>query len=180
MRIKIIIALVFIFSALTSFSQIKKLKLKNCVVIGQFDKPEDRFTIESALTGLFNEYNIKTTPSVNYVRTGESPTVLAGDSLTNLLKEKGFDTYVIVSVRGYDRSFKPSKVKYSFKEKLDQGTLREIYRSAAVAVIFEFAFYRGGEMVAIDQVKCSNISDRESTMKRFIRKTDSRILKVWR
>lgn len=180
MKIKLIVVLVFMFSALTSFSQIKKLKLKNCVVIGQFDKPEDRFTIESALTGLLNEYNIKTTPSVNYVKTGESPTVLAEDSLLNLLKEKGYDTYVIVSVRGYDRSYKPSKVKYTFKEKLDQGTLREIYRNAAVNVTFEFAFYRDGIMVAIDQVKCSNISDRESTMKRFIKRTDSRILKVWR
>ncbi|MCO5261066.1 MAG: hypothetical protein M9916_13085 [Crocinitomicaceae bacterium] len=175
----LIIVCLFVFTT-NSFAQLKNLKLKNCVVVGQFDKPEDRFTIESAVTGILNEYNIKTTPSVNYVKTGGNATVLAEDSLSNILKEKGFDTYVIISVRGYDRKFKPSKVKYTFKEKLDQGTLREIYRTGAVNVSFEFAFYRNNELVATDIIKCGNISDRTSTMKRFNKKTIARVDKAWR
>lgn len=175
----IIILLLSVFS-FGSVAQLSNLKLRNVVVVGQFDKYEERFTIESTLTSLLNDYNIKTTPSVNYVNAGESSTVLSGDSLTNVLKEKGFDTYVIVSVRGYDRKYKVSQIKYTFAEKLDQGTLREIYRNAAVSVTFEFAFYRNGELVAIDQVKCSNISDRESVLKRFRNKTEKRIAKKWR
>lgn len=177
---KYAVILLFSLLSVTSFAQLKNLKLKNVVVVGQFDKPEDRFTIESTLTSLLNEYNVKATPSVNYIRSGESSTVLAGDSLSTLLKEKGFDTYVIVSVRGYDRKYKPSEIKYPFIEKLDQGTLREIYRNAAVSVTFEFAFYRNGEFIAIDQVKCNNISDRDSVMKRFTKNVDKRIYKNWR
>ncbi|MEZ4890847.1 MAG: hypothetical protein R2779_09960 [Crocinitomicaceae bacterium] len=179
---KLKFSLLFLFAALVvgAQAQVKNLKLTNCVVVGQFDKPEDRFTIESAVTSLLNEYNVKTTPSVNYVKTGEDASILASDSLQNLLKEKGFDTYVIVSVRGYDRTFKPSKVKYPLAEKLDQGTLREIYRNGAVNVSFEFAFYRNKELVATDIVKCTNISNRESTMKRFNKNVDSRIEKKWR
>ena len=170
----------FLFLATLSFAQVKNVKLTNCVVIGQFDKPEDRFTIESTTAGVFSANGIKTTPSVNYVKTGGSSSVLAEDSLKSLLKENGFDTYVIVSVRGYDRTFKPSKVKYPLAEKLDQGTLREIYRNGAVNVSFEFAFYRNKELVATDIVKCTNISNRESTMKRFNKNVDSRIEKKWR
>lgn len=177
---KSIVIILFSFLSLNAFSQLKTLKLRNAVVVGQFDKYEDRFTIESTLTSLLSDYNIKTTPSVNYVKAGESSVVLAGDSLMNVLKEKGFDTYVIVSVRGYDRKYKISEMKYPFSEKLDQGTLREIYRNAAVSVTFEFAFYRNGELVAIDQVKCNNISDRESVLKRFRNKTEKRVAKRWR
>ncbi len=173
------VIVLFLLISLSSFSQLSNLKLKNVVVVGQFDKIEERFTIESTLVTLLNDFNIKTTPSVNYVKSGESSAVLAGDSLTNVLKEKGFDTYVIVSVRGYDRKYKTSEIKYPFAEKLDQGTLREIYRNAAVSVTFEFAFYRNGEMVAIDQIRCNNISDRESTLKRFVKKAASRIESKW-
>lgn len=169
----------FLLISVSSFSQLSNLKLKNVVVVGQFDKIEERFTIESTLVTLLNDFNVKTTPSVNYVKSGESSAVLAGDSLMNVLKEKGFDTYVIVSVRGYDRGYKISQIKYPFSEKLDQGTLREIYRNAAVSVTFEFAFYRNGEQVAIDQIKCSNVSDRESTLKRFVKKAAQRIESKW-
>lgn len=171
---------IFLITTLGAFTQVKNIQVKNLVVIGQFDKYEDRFTIESALTNLLNDYGIKTTPSVNYVKSGESSTILAGDSLQQLLAAKGFDTYVVVSVRGYDRKYKLSELKYPFNEKLDQGTLREIYRNAAVSVTFEFAFYRNGEFLGYDQVKCNNISDRESTIKKFVKKTEKKVLKNWR
>ena len=112
MKTRILFGLLFLLISLSSFSQLSNLKLKNVVVVGQFDKIEERFTIESTLVTLLNDFNIKTTPSVNYVKSGESSAVLAGDSLTNVLKEKGFDTYVIVSVRGYDRKYKTSEIKF--------------------------------------------------------------------
>jgi len=173
--------LIFLFSlfTITSFSQVKGMKLKNAVVVGQFDKIEDRFTIESTVVSILTDYKLKTTPSVNYVRSGESPAVLAGDSLQTLLKEKGFDTYIIVSVRGYDRKYKVSELRPTFLEKLEQGTLREIYRNAAVSVTFEFAFYRDGNLIGIDQINCGNISDRESTMKRFVKQFVKRVEKKW-
>lgn len=170
----------FLFLATLSFAQVKNVKLTNCVVIGQFDKPEDRFTIESTTAGVFSANGIKTTPSVNYVKTGGSSSVLAEDSLKSLLKENGFDTYVIVSVRGYDRSFKPSKTNYTFLEKLDQGTLREIYRNAAVSVSFEFSFYRNNEFLGADIIRCTNISNRDTVLKRYVNKLEKKVQKKWR
>lgn len=173
--------LILLFTLITaaSFSQVKGLKLRNAVIVGQFDKVEDRFTIESTVVSILSDFKVKTTPSVNYVRAGESPSVLVGDSLNAILKEKGFDTYIIVSVRGYDRKYKVSQLRPTFQEKLDQGTLREIYRNAAVSVTFEFAFYRDGNLVGIDQFTCGNISDRESTMKRFVKQLVKRVEKKW-
>ncbi|HLU86966.1 MAG TPA: hypothetical protein VKZ44_04360 [Taishania sp.] len=175
-----IIGIIMLLTTLTTFGQLSNLKLKNVVVIGQFDKNEDRYTIESTMTSILKDFNIPSTPSVNYVKTGQSTQVLLSDSVQAILKEKGFDTYVVVSVRGYDRKYNVSTQRLTLKEKLEQGTIREIYRNAAVSVTFEFAFYRNGELVAIDHVKCSNISDRESTLKRFVNNVQKRILKKWR
>jgi len=162
------------------WSQTHKLKLTNVVVIGQFDKIEDRFTIESTLTRLFKEASINAVPSLNYVKTGENIRVLHSDSVRELLAGQGYDMYLIASVRGYDRRYKPSQRNATFSEKLEEGTLREIFIKSIVSVTFEFAFYKNNELISITNLRCSNISDRESVMKRFVKKTKKHIHRYWK
>ena len=154
---KNLILIAFVLTSAISFGQNKRLKLENAVVIGQFDKADERYTMEAFMTELLTEYKLKTTPSLNYVKNGENTEVLLQDSLKNLLTEKGFDTYLVVGVRGYDRSFKPTNFKISMNEKLDQGTLREIYRPGAVSVTFEFSFFRNNELVRVDFFGVGNV-----------------------
>ena len=177
---KSILTILFFSVSLPMMAQLENLKLSNAVVIGQMDNPEERYALEGAMASLLSDNGVTATPSLNYIKAGGDARELASDSLMNLLKQKGFDTYVIVSVRGYDRKFKPSERKDSLVEKLGQTSLHEIYRLDAVSVSFEFTFYRNGEYVATDIVKCGNISDRESVLKRFRKKVAKRIYKKWR
>lgn len=178
---KVVITLAILSISLVGFGQKKaKIDLTNALVVGQMDKPQERYALEGHLAQLLTQYNVKAAPSLNYVKVGGDSGVLLEDSITSLLKAQGFDTYLIVSVRGYDRRFKPSTRKDSLAEKLSQGSLYEIYRQDAVSVTFEFTFYRNGEYVATDVVKLGNISDRESVLKRFNKKVGKRIYKRWK
>ncbi len=164
----------------TTFGQNKPVKLKNAIVIGQFDKAEERYTMEAFISEILIENHIKATPSVNYLRNGESPTLLLQDSLRTVFAEKQFDTYMVIGVRGYDRTFRPVNYAVSLQEKLDQGTLREIYRQGAVSVTFEFSFFRNNELVRVDYYKVGNISDKESTLKKLRKKLPKFINSTWR
>lgn len=177
---KKIILFTFICLSAFSFGQNKPLKLTNTVVIGQFDKVEERYTMEAFIAELLTEYNIKATPSVNYLKNGEQIVDILKDSLQVVLKDKGFDTYLVVGVRGYDRSFKPVNYRLDLKEKLEQGTLREIYRQGAVSVTFEFSFFRNNELVRIDYYKVGNISDKETTLKKLRKKLPSIMSSNWK
>jgi len=160
-------------------AQKKTSSLKSVVVIGQFDKIQDRFTIESSITRMFVDHNIKAVPSLNYLKTGEDAVLIAGDSLQKMFAQQGYDTYVVVSVRGYDRKYQPSTAKLTLKEKLEQGTLREIYINGSVSVTFEFAFYKNQEQITIKHIRCTNISDRASVLKRLTKKMEKTLKKSW-
>lgn len=154
------------------------VQLKNALIIGQMDKPEDRYSAEINLVELFASHGIVAKPSLNYVKVGQDSRILAEDSLRALLAAQGIDTYVIVSVRGFDRKFKSSSQK-SLVETLEAGNLFRLYRDGAVSVSFEFIFYRNGEFVGNDIIKCGNISDRDSVIKRLRKKTNKRLTKKW-
>lgn len=178
---KLVITIVLLSLSVSGFGQKKvKINLTNALVIGQMDKPQERYAIEGQLTQLLAQYNIKAAPSLNYVKVGGDSGVILEDSVAAKLKAEGFDTYLIVSVRGYDRKFKASTRRDSLSEKLGQGNLYEIYRQDAVSVTFEFTFYRNGEYLATEVVKLGNISDRDSVLKRFNNKVGKRIYKRWK
>lgn len=178
---KTILIILILSNAYLGLSQKKvKLNLTNALVIGQIDKPQERYAIEGALTNLLADYGVKSAPSLNYVRVGGDSQVLASDSMLTKLKEAGFDTYVIVNVRGYDRKYKPTSRQDPLVEKLGQGSLHELYRQDIVSVTFEFLFYRNGEYIGSDLVKLGNISDRDSVLKRFSKKVGKRIYKRWK
>jgi hypothetical protein len=75
---------------------------------------------------------------------------LASDSIQQKLKGKGIDTYVLVSVRGYDKRYKGAQSEDSLKTILSLGHLFPIYRDEVVSVTFEFMFYRNGKFVGTD------------------------------
>jgi hypothetical protein len=178
MRTFITVLLLFSLSGLQA--QLSDLHLKNALVVGQLDKPEDRYTVEINLTELLTNAGIKAIPSLNMMKLGSDAAMLASDSLQQLVTSKGIDTYVIVSVRGFDRRFKPTVKKDDLNTALGAGSLFPIYREEVVSVSFEFLFFRNGQFVASDIVKCGNVSERDTVIKRFRKKVAQRIVKKWK
>ena len=157
-----------------------KLALTNAIVIGQLDNPEDRYSLEINLTELLTSRGIKTIPALNIMKMGADAQMLASDSMQQLITSKGVDTYLLVSVRGYDRRFKPTTSTDSLSKALSAGNLFNLYQPDITSISFEFKFFRNGQMVFSDIVKCGNISDRETVLKRFRNKVGKRIDKKWK
>lgn len=180
---KNILILLTLCVALPAFGQKKKmseLHLTNALVIGQIDNIEDRYSLEIILTQMFNSAKIKTMPSLNVLKQGADAIILASDSMQQMLSAKGIDTYVLVSVRGYDRRFKVSEKQDDFHTALEGSSLFDLYRQDITSISIEFKFYRGGQFVAGEIIKCGNISDRETVLKRLTNKLEKRISKRWR
>lgn len=168
------------FIGIRSIAQLSDLQLTNALVVGQLNKPEDRYTIEINLTEMLSDAGIKAIPSLNMTRQGSDASILSSDSIQRLVSAKGIDTYVIVSVRGFDRNFKRSEHLDDLNTALGAGSLFPIYRDEVVSVTFEFLFYRNGRFIASDIVKCGNVSERDTVIKRFRKKVARRIAKKWK
>ena len=175
-----LITLFFLLSIGNTYAQKDQIQLKNALVIGQLDKPEDRFSIEVNVTELFNSYGIKALPALNVLKFGSSPDLLATDSVKTALTAKGIDTYVVVTVRGYDRNFKASDRKDDLITTLNAGSLFPIYRNEVTSVTFEFLFFRNGQMFASDILKCSNVGSRDGVIKKLRKGIEKRLKKKWR
>lgn len=146
------------------------IKLSNALIIGQFDKQEDRFAIEVNVTELFNSVGIKAIPSVNVLKQGADPLILATDTITNALKARGIDTYVLINVKGYDRKFKGSKAEMPLEQGLKQASIYHLYKDEITSVTFEFGVFRNGKRVYANTFKVGNISNRDDVVKRFGKK----------
>ena len=168
------------FSVCANFSMAQEIapKLKT-LVIGQFDKPDERYAIEVAITDLFTKHGIPSIPSLNVIKQGSDTSILATDSLQKELKAMQINNIAIVNVRGYDRKFKISDKEGDLKDALGRTSIYHIYREEATSVSFEFTFYKEGSMVFRDILKCSNISDRDSVIKRIRKKLPKRMAKKW-
>ncbi len=169
-----------LFISINGIAQTNNLNLKNVVVVGQLDKSEDRFTMEINLAEMFASNGVKAIPSLNVLKEGSRVTLLAKDSIQTVLKEKGFDTYVMVSVRGYDRKFKPAKNHMNFKDEIASGHMFPLYRDEISSISFEFLFYRNGEVVGYDLIKVGGVNSRESVIKKFRKKIEKRIVSKWK
>lgn len=177
---KCIVFFLTLFVCGVSFAQTNNVKLNNVLVVGQLDKSEDRFTLEINFTELLANAGIKSMASLNVLKQGSNPTILATDSIQNMLKLKGIDTYVLVSVRGYDRKFKPAKNHDSLSVELASGHLFPLYRDEISSITFEFKFYRNGVFVGYDLVKLGSVNSREAVLKKFRKKIGKRILSHWK
>jgi hypothetical protein len=174
------LSVLILFISISGIAQTSNLSLKNAIVVAQLDKVEDRFTMEINLTEMLTGNGVKAIASLNILKEGSSIGLLSSDSIQAVLKEKGFDTYVMVSVRGYDRKFKPAKNHLNLKEELISGHMFPLYRDEVSSVSFEFLFYRNGEVVGYDLIKVGGINSRENAIKKFRKKTEKRIVSKWK
>ncbi len=156
------------------------LKLTNAVVIGQVDTPEDRYSLEINLVELLGSYGVKSTPSLNVLKLGSDARLLAQDSVLQALSAQGYNTFLLFTVKGYDRRFKPSNLSDDFERALNQGSFYDLYREGIVSVSFEVKFFREGACVHAEVIKCGSVSDRESIMKRLRKKVGKRLKKAWK
>jgi hypothetical protein len=168
-----IFSIVFL-SSIAAFGQ--NVKLTNAVVIAQFEKEEDRYAMQALMTDLLQRQQIKTLPIMNVLKQGEDMQHLLLDSVQQILVQKGFDTYVVVNVRGYDRTFKPSTDAQTLAELLETTSIYHIYRDEATSVSFEFSVYRGGKLISRQVLRCGNVSDRDSVLKRLRKRFNKKIL----
>lgn len=167
---------------LPTFAQKDKkggLNLKNVLIIGQVDTAEDRYSLEINLTDLFSRYKVKTIPSLNVLKLGSDARELAGDSLQQIVKAKGIDTYVIVSVLGYDRKFKVTNPKDDFETALNQASFYELYRPDIVSISFQFKFFRDGKCIHAEVIKCGNVGSRQTVIKRMRKSVSKQLEKKW-
>lgn len=178
MRFSII--LFFITLSSFSFAQKQKFKLNNVVIVGLLDRDEDRFTVEISLSELFASSGIKTMSSLNLLKQGSEPSELANDSLRILMNLKGYDTYLLVSVRGYDRKFKPTTNHPDMRTELMAGHSFPLYREDIVSVTLEFNFYREGQFVFNESLKIGGIGSREAVLKKMRKKLKKKIEKSWK
>lgn len=173
------IFLTFVIISTSFFSQLDKLDLKNVVIVAQLDRPEDRFTTEINLSEILANCGVKTIASLNAQRQGSDIENLHYDSIQKALLEKGFDTYVLVSVRGYDTKFKPSTIHNDFKTELAIGHLFPLYRESIASITFEFSFFRNGQFVAYDMIKLGGVGSRDEVVKKLRKKLPKRVVKYW-
>ena len=157
----------------------QKLNLTNALIIGQLDNAEDRYSLEINLTEMFTSNGVKSIPSLNIMKLGGDAIILASDSVKQLMAAKGIDTYVLVSVRGYDRRFRVSDRRDDLETALSATSLFDLFRADIVSISFEFKFFRDGKYVYGDMIKCGNVSDRETVLKRFRAKAGKRLSKKW-
>ena len=171
--------LFFGFFLLFQQLQAQQVKLTNAVVITQFDKEEDRYAMQALMADLLKSYQIKALPVMNVLKQGEDLQHLLQDSIQKMLVQKGFDTYLVVNVRGYDRTFKPSDDSQTLAELLETTSIYQIYRDEATSVSFEFSIYRDGKLISREVLRCGNVSDRDSVLKRLRKRLPKKVIPIW-
>lgn len=174
-NLKLIFILLFVSVNFLSFSQTKDLHLKNALIIGQLDKADDRYSVEILLAELFGNAGIKAIPSLNVLKTGSDIKSLINDSIQKIVASKGIDTYMTVSVRGFDKRFKLARVHDNLEKALNTSHLFPLYREEMVSISFEFMFFREGQFIATDIIRCGNVSTRANLLKKFRKKATKRI-----
>lgn len=178
---RLLLVLLVTISVTPALAQKKtKLKLTNAVVIGQMDNQEDRYSVEINMTEMMTSRGYKAIPSLNLMKIGSDSRLLATDSMAAVLAAKGIDTYMLVSIRGYDRTFKVTDTKEDLAAALDRGNLFEMYQQDIVSVSFEFKFFRQGQLVKSEIVKLGNVGGRDAVIKRFRLKVGKLLDKKWR
>ena len=166
----LIVAIIFLTTFSVIGQQTAPFQLTNAFIVAQLDRPEEKFSLEINLAELFSERGVNVFPSLNILKQGQNPTVLASDSVTSILKNKQLDTYVLVSVRGYDRNYRKKSKQTSLVEELSSSHLFPIYRDDIVSLTFEFLFYQNGTQVYSDLLKIKNINNKDSVLKKLHKK----------
>lgn len=178
---KSLLSFLFISAGLLGFAQAKfpPLKLNNALVVSHLDKESDQFSLEIAVSDVLSKAKIKNTVSLNVLKAGGDPQVLMTDSLSQLLKGKGINTLMLVSVRGFDNRFRPSSGNMTLAEDLAADNLFPIYKEEITSVTFEFHFYRDGKLVYTDLLKIGGINSRDKVLRKLRKKLAKKVVKDW-
>lgn len=180
---KTLITLSIVLLTFVSFGQKKgqaPLNLKNALIIGQIDTPEDRYSLEINMTDLFGRAKVKSVPSLNVLKLGTDAQTLASDSMMQVVKAKGIDTYALISIRGYDKRYKVSNISDDFETALGQASFFDLYREGIVSVAFQFKFFRNGKCVHAEVIKCGNVGGRDAVLKKLRKRVGKKLKKKWR
>lgn len=172
--------LVLLFIGIAAFAPFSKaqtdnLHLTNALVVSHLDKQEDRYSLEVSVSEILSAHGIKNGVSLNILKQGGDPQILMTDSLTKVLDSKGLNTLMLVSIRGYDRRFKPSGKKITLAEDLSAANLFSLYKDEIVSVTLEFHFYRGGVLVGTDLLKLNGASSRDAVLKKLRKKLPKKV-----
>jgi len=178
---KSLVSFLFVSVCLLGFAQAKfpPLKLNNALIVSHLDKESDQFSLEIAVSDVLSRSKVKNTVSLNVLKAGGDPQVLLTDSLTQLLKAKGINTLMLVSVRGFDNRFRPSTGNMTLAEDLAADNLFPIYKEDIVSVTFEFHFYRDGKLVYADLLKIGGAGSRDKVLRKLRKKLAKRVQKQW-
>ncbi len=179
--IVLLVGMLFIFSG-CSVTQIKidPINLTNVLVVAQQDKTEDRYNLELAVIDAMRNNNINARSSLNIVKQGQDPAILANDSIQRKLTNEGIDTYMLISVRGYDRNFNATQNIPSMGEELRSGHLFQIWRKSAKSVTFTIIFYRNRIPIHYELMKIRTGKNQEQVLERLTKKMDNRISRAWK
>jgi len=179
---KISIVFFFCFSVLFTFGQKAKTPeikgIEGLLIVGKIDKPEDRYAIEVNLTKFLAQLGIKVLPSLNFSKIGNSVEDLSSDSILLVTKEKGLKGYLLVSVRGFDKTFKPREhFPLTLVEALEEGHLYPIFQEDISSITFEFLYYEEGKFVGYDIIKLTGTSTRAQVFEKLQKKLSKKMPK---
>ncbi|MNJ88868.1 hypothetical protein D3C87_64250 [compost metagenome] len=178
---KVLVSSLFLCICLLGFGQVKNapLKLTNALIVSHLDKQADQFSLEIAVSDVLSKARVKNMVSLNILKAGGDPQVLMTDSVTQLLKAKGINTLMLVSVRGFDNRFRPSSGNMTLAEDLAADNLFPIYKEDIVSVTFEFHFYRDGKLVYTDLLKIGGVNSRDKVLRKLRKKLGKKVVKDW-
>ncbi len=153
--------------------------LYKAVLVAQLDRPEDKFTAEINLAEIFAENKVEVIPSLNLLKEGSPLSVLVSDSIKSILNQKQINTYILVNVRGYDRSFRPSTKIGALEQELMVGHMFPLFRDEITSITFEFNFFRDNKLIHTELLRLRNVSTKEKVIQKLHKKLPSRI-KRWK
>jgi len=180
MKTIFLITISMLFLSQNSWAQNDEpLNLKNVFVIGQQDDLSDRYILEVGLLQLFNQYNVKSKASLNVVKQRGTDEILVNDTIYKELKSEGIDTYLLVSVRGYNKRFKPSDEANPIDEEINAGHLYPLFRESASTVTFSFTFYRDMKPVHYELIKTGTVGSKDAVVKKLLKKVERRLTRDW-
>ena len=143
-----LIAVLAFSSALTA-QKVKHPKinnLKGAMILVKNDKPEERFSMEANLGKLFSTFGMPLLLSINLIKEGAPLSELGETKIQAELNAKGINSVLVISVRGFDTSFKPrTKIPLTLAEMLQEGNLNPISLDEASSVTIEFFQYINGK-----------------------------------
>lgn len=172
---KYIVSFILLVNSAFFFSQNKTISVDKLILVGQMDRPEDKFSLEINLAELLSKEGIEVIPSLNLVKQGAPMTELISDSTKNVISGKNINTFLLVSVRGYDKKFRATTKFETLDKELTSSHLFPLYRDEIVSITFEFSFFREDKMIHTELLKINNVGSRDAVIKKLRKKLPKKI-----